>query len=245
MKIFRIIGACLATLCYLNLSAQSYEEYEFEQEHETYQVSLLVTGGATLGDFKDIAGGSVVGTGFNALFNPKGKREYSPIFVGLEFSYVTFGRDKQAENADYPALKTTFNDYSISGAARFFPTQNKTGFTPFLDGLLGLKILNTRTKVDKDLFDTLFSDDAPEVIHTTSNTGLGYGLGGGFYTRKALNDNGNRDVSFTFRIMYTWGDKTSFVKRDSLKVDINNGVTYETAYVNTNMIVFQLGILIN
>lgn len=218
--------------------------FSMAQNHETYQVSLFAHAGAPLGDLKDLVGGSAIGTGFNALFNPKGKKSSSPVFVGLDFSYSTFGRDKQPSTSTAPPYKTSFNDYTISGAIRLFTSQREVGFTPFIDGQLGAKIFNTRTKIDKNLFHTLFNDDQPEVINTTNDVGLGYGIGAGFYTRKALNENGNRGVSFTLRTMYIWGDKASYVKRGSVNVDSDGFVTFETAYSNTNMVLVQLGIVI-
>jgi len=215
------------------------------QDHETYQVSLFAHAGTPLGELKELVGSSAIGCGFNALFNPKGKKSYSPVFVGFDFSYSTFGRDKQPSTSTAPPYKTSFNDYTTSGAIRLFLSQREVGFTPFIDGQLGVKIFNTRTKIDKNLWHTVFNDDQPEVINTTNDAGLGYGIGAGFYTRKALNENGNRDVSFTLRTLYIWGDKTSYVKRGSVGVDSDGFVTFETAYSNTNMILVQLGIVFN
>jgi opacity protein-like surface antigen len=185
-------------------------------------------------------GGAGVGLGTNLLLNPKGRKGYSPVFFGVDFSYVTFGRDKQESTASSPPYKTSFNHYSISGMSRVFLTDKTEGFTPFIDGMLGLKIFNTRTKVDKDLLDIVLNDDQPEVIHTTNDSGLGYGAGIGFYTRR-LKSEGEGSASFIFRALYLWGDKTSYVKRGSLVVD-NGYISYETGYTKTNMILFQLGI---
>lgn len=220
----------------------------FSQDHETYQVSLLANVAIPSAELKEAVdnpiGGTAVGLGFNALFNPKGKKGYSPVFIGADFSYVTFGRDKQPSTPTAPPYKTSFNYYGISGQSRFFLSNKQVGFVPFVDGLLGVKIFNTRTKIDKNVINIIVNDDEPEVINTTNDAGLGYALGAGFYTRKALNENGNRDVSFTLRAMYHWGDQTSYVKRGSLAV--NNGtVSYETGYTKTNMIMIQLGIILN
>ncbi len=181
-----------------------------------------------------------VGLGSNVLFNPKGKKGYSPVFFGADFTYVTFGRDKQLAATNAPPYKTTFNYYSINGIARVFLTDKEYGFTPFIDGMLGMKIYNTRTKIDKNLVDIILNDDQAEVIHTTNDTGLGYGLGIGFYNRK-FKDEGEGKGSFTLRVLYLWGDKIRYVVRGSMQVD-NGAVTYETNYSNTNMIMIQFGI---
>jgi hypothetical protein len=181
-----------------------------------------------------------VGLGSNVLFNPKGKKGYSPVFFGVDFAYLTFGRDKQPAANNAPPYKTSFNFYAINGIARVFLTDKEYGFTPFIDGMLGMKIYNTRTKIDKNVVDFLLNDDQAEVIHTTNDTGLGYGLGIGFYNRK-FKDEGEGKASFTVRAMYLWGDKIQYVVRGSLQID-NGEVTYKTNYSNTNMIMIQFGI---
>lgn len=187
------------------------------------------------------AGGLGIGFGTNVLFNPKGSKGYSPVFFGVDFNYVTFGRDKQEQTSNNPPYKTSFNYYSISGMSRLFLSDKTEGFTPFVDGILGLKVFNTRTKIDKNFFDTVVWDEEEEVINTTNDSGLGYGLGLGFYTRKDKSAGGDF-ASFSVRVMYLWGDKSSYVKRGSVKVIDNSRVEYETGYTRTNMILIQLGI---
>lgn len=184
---------------------------------------------------------NVLGLGFNSnlLFNPKGSKAYSPVWFGVDYSYITFGRDKQASSGNLPPYKTTYNYHIINGIARLFLTDKTEGFTPFVDGMLGLKIYNTRTKVDKNLWNVILNDDQPEVIHTTNDTGMDYSVGVGFYNRKITD--GESKTSFTLRIAYTWGDKIQYIKRGSLKVT-NDTITFETDYANTSMILVQLGI---
>jgi hypothetical protein len=64
----------------------------------------------------------------------------------------------------------------------------------------------------------------------------------GWYTRKPKTDEDHMPSSFMFRVMYLWGDPTSYVKRGSVKVE-NGFVTYEEGTTKTNMIMVQLGIL--
>jgi hypothetical protein len=213
---------------------------------ETAQISVSLPLAFPTKDFKEAVDNDIEGVGVgiasNVLFNPKGKNGYSPVFFGVDFSYVTFGRDKQPSTSDTPPYKTTFNYYTINGIARIFLTNKTEGFTPFVDGMLGLKIYNTRTKIDKDLLDTVFDEDQPEVIHTTNDTGLGYGVGIGFYNRKAHGE-GEGKGSFTLRVLYLWGDKVEYVKRGSLVID-NGFVNYDTGFTNTNMFMVQLGFMV-
>ncbi len=189
-------------------------------------------------------GGTAVGVGTNLLFNLKGKKQPSPLALGVDFSYLTFGRDKIDATTSSPPYKTTFNYYSMSGVMRVILTNRTTGFTPFIDGMLGVKIFNTRTKIDKNAIDVILNTDQPEVINTTNDYGLGYGLGAGWYVRKAVGENGQKAPSFTMRAMFLWGDPTRYVKRSSMQVS-NGFVQYESGYTNTNMILIQLGIALD
>ncbi|MDL5050965.1 outer membrane beta-barrel protein [Oscillatoria amoena NRMC-F 0135] len=231
----KIILHILLLLCMFPLAAQ-----------ESDQFSLQVNTGFPVGEFKEAVdnsiGGAAVGLGLNVLFNPKGKKGYSPVFFGPDLSYMTFGRDKIESTNDTPPFKTTFNYYAINGMTRIFLSNTEAGFVPFIDGTLGLRIFNTRTKVDKNVTHIIFDDNQPEVIHTTNDSGLGYGLGMGWYTRKARDEESSTKASFTLRVMHLWGDPTSYVRRGSIKVE-NGFVTYETGYTQTNMIMVQLGVL--
>lgn len=214
---------------------------------ESAQLSLQINTAIPVGEFKEAVdnsiGGAAVGFGTNVLFNPKGKKGYSPAFFGADFSYMTFGRDKIEATNDAPPFKTTFNYYAINGMTRLFLSSKEAGFVPFVDGTLGLKIFNTRTKVDKNVTHVILDDNQPEVINTTNDNGLGYGVGMGWYTRKPKDDENTTKATFTFRVMYLWGDPTSYVKRGSVKVE-NGFVTYEEGSTKTNMVMVQLGILL-
>ncbi|MFN3841359.1 MAG: hypothetical protein ACK4RF_11710 [Cyclobacteriaceae bacterium] len=214
---------------------------------ESGQLSFQLNTGIPTGEFKEAVdnsiGGAAVGFGTNVLFNPKGKKGYSPAFFGADFSYMTFGRDKIKATNDAPPFKTTFNYYAINGMTRIFLSGKETGFVPFIDGTLGLKIFNTRTKVDKNVTHIILDDNQPEVINTTNDNGLGYGIGIGWYTRKTRDEEDPPKGSFTLRVMYLWGDSTSYIKRGSVKVE-NGFVTYEEGSTKTNMIMVQLGVIL-
>jgi hypothetical protein len=186
-----------------------------------------------------------VGVGFSTgiLANPFGKKKPSPIFVGGDFSYLTYGVDKIDQTVNNPPLKSTFNVYNIHAAGRMLITQDKV-FVPYIDGLIGARIFNTRTKIDKDLLDTILNDDQPEVLNTTNDTGLSYGLGLGFYTRRPKNSTEENQVSFTLRILYTWGSEARYVVRDSIEINQDGLIEYQTEQTKTDMLSIQLGIML-
>jgi hypothetical protein len=167
----------VALLAILNVYAQPDSLYEISSSsyYDKYNLSILGVVGIPSKELKEAVtnnfGNLGVGFATSFLFNPTGKRKPSPVFAGVEFVYLTYGVDKIGETSASPPLKTTFNVYNISGAFRFLPKQSP-GFTPFVDGMIGSRIFNTRTKVDKNAVQTILNEEQPEVIHTTNDAGI-------------------------------------------------------------------------
>jgi len=213
------------------------------QEHETHQVSFYFGNiGIPFAKFKQAVDSGVgVGLGVNGLINPKGKKGYSPVFFGGDFSWISFGREKDKPPLSSTTYNTTFNYYGISGLSRLFLSNKSEGFVTFVDGQMGAQILNTRTMTGNNIFKLIF-DDQTELIHSTNNASLIYGLGFGFYTRRVNDKNGNFKPTTTVRVMYHWSNQTQYVKRGSVSIDGGSVTNYETGYTRTNMITVQLGI---
>jgi hypothetical protein len=85
-------------------------------------------------------------------------------------------------------------------------------------------------------------NNQPEVIFNTNGNGLGYGLGLGFSLINKENTKSTENASFTMRVMYLWGDQSSFVKRGSIKVDPSGPITYEYGQTATSMLLIQMGV---
>lgn len=157
-----LILFCLPS-CWL-IAQDDSEEYQLAPytDHDRFNFQLSGLVGIPVGELKGAIENSFgnVGVGLTtgAYFNPFGAQKPSPLFLGAEFSYLTYGVDK-LEDAT-PPLKTTFNVYYVNATARLLFTQYKA-FVPFADGQVGFRILNTRTKIDKDLLDTALNDDQP------------------------------------------------------------------------------------
>ena len=243
-KLFLFI-TLLTTLTSFNSIYAQTENYEISSSayHDTFHFNLTGVVGIPSKELKEAVQNDFgnVGIGFatSILLNPFGKKKPSPILMGIDFSYLTYGVDKIEATTYTPPLKTTFNVYNISGAFRFLPKQSP-GFAPFIDGMIGSRIFNTRTKIDKNIVDTILNEDQPEVINTTNDAGLCYTVGVGFFNRKSRKDNDLKG-SFTLRFLYTWGDDTEYILRDSIKLDSSNFVTYETGHARTDMFLIQFG----
>lgn len=97
-----------------------------------------------------------LGYGINTglILSPLLERRPSPFLIGLDFSYFTYGQEKDGATANTPRLKSTYNVYTWNGLVRIRPPLEKGAITPFADGLLGLKLYTTKTKVDKNLLDS-------------------------------------------------------------------------------------------
>lgn len=185
-------------------------------------------------DFGNVGYGISTGV----VLSPLLEHKPSPVLLGLDFGYFTYGQEKQKATAVAPPLKTTYNVFTWNAIGRLRPKFERGQITPFVDGLLGLKLYNTKTKIDKNIVDFIFNDDQREVINNVKDTGLNYGLGAGFYT----NPKNKNNAGFTLRVLYLWGDEVSYVVRNSVKVDTNGFVTFDTGRANTSMIIIQLGI---
>lgn len=136
-----------------------------------------------------------------------------------------------------PTLKTAHNVFTWNAMARLKPISHQGRIIPFADGLIGLKLFSSKTKIDKDLTNIIFNDNQNEVINKVRDTGLNYGLGVGFYTNPRENSN----PGFQMRVLYLWGDEVKYVKRNSVMVDSNGSVTFETDRANTSMVIIQVG----
>ena len=192
-------------------------------------------------EFREVIDNSFgnLGYGINLglLLSPVGLKKPSPILLGLDFGYIHYGIDKIPSTTNTPGLKTSHNIYTWNGIARLEPKLYSGGITPFVDGMLGVKLFNSKTKIDKNLLNLALNDNQPEVINNVNDYGLNYGLGAGFFTNlKAAPFTG-----FSLRVCYFWGDNANYVVRNSVRVDTNQNVTFQTAEAKTSMVLIQLG----
>jgi len=192
-------------------------------------------------EFRNVINNSTGNLGYGLytglLMSPLGKNKPSPILLGIDFGFFTYGNEKQKSSGNMPSLKTTHNVFTWNAAARLKPLLHQGKVTPFFDGLMGLKLFNSKTKIDKDLANIIFNDNQNEVINNVRDIGLNYGLGIGFYT----NPQKTNTAGFQLRLLYLWGDEVKYVVRNSVAVDANGNVSFETARANTSMVIIQIG----
>jgi Outer membrane protein beta-barrel domain len=245
----KTIFICLVLLVgWLTSYSQEESSYELSTVSDPVHLGIYANVGVPSAEFRNaVDNGTGLGAGFNfnVLASPYGTKKYSPVLLGIDFNYLYLGRDKVDATATAPPYKTNFNYYTVAAATRILLRKNE-GITPFIDGILGMKIYHTKTKIDKDAFQTILADEQPEVVHSNSDTGLTYGVGLGIYKRKfdELGEGTTNRASFSLRAMYLWGDEIEYVKRGTLVVDPDLTVNYDTGHTNTNMFMIQLGLYI-
>lgn len=215
---------------------------------EPFTVSVYANLGLPSQELRDAVNNSIhgagLGLGANVLFNTSGKkRSPSPVAFGVDVEYLIFGTDKIEETSSAPPYKTSYNFWNLSGVTRLILSKRTSGFVPFVDGMMGMKLFSVRTKIDKDVLDYVLGDREEDIIGINNYNALGYGVGLGWFTRKPK-DSGN-SVSFSFRLMYLWGDEIKHIRRGTMQVDSSGNLTFETGYTNTNMLLIQLGITIH
>lgn len=198
-----------------------------------------------LGEMRDVIQNSYGNVGIGAaggfLINPK-KGKASPLLVGMDVGYLLYGVDKIPANAAHGRIKSTFSLITVGLAGRLMASQHRR-FTPFVDGMFGLKIFNLLTKIDKNLIASLSSSSSdPQTILNYSQSTMSYSAGAGFFLRQRNASNGRFGVSVRF--LYSWGLELKYVPRNSVYIDANNNVQFQTAYTDTNMFLIQFGIQI-
>lgn len=242
MRLGALLLLCLINASWAFSQAVDLENYSLEETATPvggFFLFGLVTGFPDA-QFKEAMdsnfGGPSLGFTTSFGFNPYGSRRESPLLLGLDFTYHSFGRDQTTDPITSVLYKTSFNHYFVGPLARLYPIR-KDKLIPFLEATAGLSILNTRIKTNE-------FDDSGEtfVLDSESDKGFGYSIGIGFHTNRVKEDLEQLRTSFFMKLLYSWGDRSSYVKRDSVSV-VDDVYSYETGYTSTNMLQVQVGVL--
>jgi hypothetical protein len=220
----------------------------FAQFSEKAHISFYGNLGFPMGEFRQTIqnsiGGNGVGLGTSMLFNPKKESAFSPVMIGFEVNYLHLGTEKTPESTFLPQLKTSYNYITLGPVIRAVLSQKDQGIIPFVDGFVGMKLLNTKTRIDNTIVDTLLDQEYLESLLSTNYEGLGYGLGVGFFTRKLDKGGINVGNSFYLKLNYAYGDRLTYVKKGSIAVDSEGFITYKNGKTETGMLTLQAGIML-
>ncbi|MGV3585940.1 MAG: hypothetical protein ACO1OF_02965 [Adhaeribacter sp.] len=163
----------------------------------------------------------------------------APIELGATFSYLPIGIEKQPVGSGSNAykLKTTHSLIPMHALVRLKP-RRLTFATPYLDGLAGITVFNSRTKIKEDFFTSLRDED-PIVIGKQTSTVINYGLAAGLSF--ALNT--RKSFYADLRLVYLESPLATYVKKGDVLVDQNGDATYRYSRSETRMFMFQLNIM--
>lgn len=136
--------------------------------------------GVPLDEFRENT--EAIGGGFKAgLFVPLGQNV--PVYFGLDFGYMVYGANRQFINENLEVrtsggallssipinLRVQTNNNLINGHAVLRLKAPLATVQPYVDGLIGLNYLYTRTRILDETRDRIFSRRDPQTGQVTSN----------------------------------------------------------------------------
>jgi len=160
----------------------------------------------------------------------------SPFLAGGDLGIVIYG----SENRDEPISNTIPNVFvrvstsnNIFLAHSLLRVQPREGrIRPYLDGLIGLKHLFTKTTI---------SDDFEPIASTTdlSDTAFSYGFGGGLQV--PISQKGGVEVLLDGNVRYLRGGRADYLRKGSIRQE-NGLVFYDIYSSRTDVVAVQVGL---
>jgi hypothetical protein len=184
--------------------------------------------GVPIGEFRENT--EAVGAGFKAgLFVPFA--DNIPVYFGLDFGYMVYGANTQFVNENLQVtasngavlgsipinLRVQTNNNLINGHAVLRLKAPLANVQPYVDGLIGLNYLYTRTKILDETRNGVFSQRDPQTGQVTSNVinaqtqeqSVVLSYGGAFGLQIKLSENFRLDA----RGVYLIGGKARYYDR--------------------------------
>ena len=162
----------------------------------------------------------------------------APIELGAEVGYLPVGIEKQTIGTGSNAykLKTTHSQIPLHALVRLKP-RRLTMVVPYLDGLAGITVFNSRTKIKEDFFTSLRDED-PVVISKHTSTVFNYGLAAGL----SVGINNRKSFFVDLRLVYLESPLATYVKKGNVLVDQNGDATYLFTRSETSLFMIQLNL---
>ncbi|WP_137758405.1 hypothetical protein [Pontibacter sp. SGAir0037] len=225
-------------------SSYAQEQVEEEERRPVGSVYIGAVYMQPVGAFRSTyPNGDAIGGTFGLLVNPL--KRATALEVGAQVSYLSQGIHKVETNntAYHDVLKTAHSIIPIHLVARL-KSQTTSLVKPYLDGLAGISIFNTRTKIKEDLLDFMQDGHQPVILNKHNSTGISYGLGAGllFHTGKS------KETMADIRLVYLYSPIEKYVQRGHVTVLQDGFPAYSFSLSETSMFMLQLnlvGILTN
>lgn len=206
---------------------------------QNFSFGLSFQGGFPQGGFKN----NVESNGFGVDGIVAYSLPASPVAVGLDLGFITYGKVRRTEpfSPNIPEVlvdvKTTNN---IFNSHLFVRAEGRNGILrPYIDGLLGLNYLFTRSSVEEQSFD--------EPIASTTNfddVAFSYGVGTGMKIKLAKSiDDETGKVSRWFldlKARYLLGGEAEYLREGGLR-NVNGSLVIDPSFSRTDLFTIGIG----
>ena len=211
---------------------------------EIADIGLNFTLMSPQGNFGDTVDRNGYGVSFEGVYYPP----VSPIGFGLELGFINYGSEDRKEplSSTIPDLRVRVdNDNNIFAGNILFRYKTEVPvIRPYIDGIVGIKYLYTRTSVSSD----------PNGVRVLSSNNyddiaFSYGVGGGFMVplyryQNIAKQKGSVEFFLDFKVRYMIGEEADYLKEGSI-IRSGGDVSYDVFRSKTDMLLFHLGIAIS
>jgi hypothetical protein len=186
-------------------------------------------------EFKRNIDGNGYGVGGQFLYGIK----KSPFLIGVDLGLVTYGSESFTESLSptIPEVRVKVNTTNNIFSSHFLlRAQKREGkVRPYIDGLVGLQRLFTRTAVSNDFTGEEFAADT-----NFSDSTFSAGFGGGVQVLLAGGVN-QPEILLDTRVRYLRGARAEYLKKGSIFRD-NGEIFFEPFSSPIHLVNFQIGI---
>ena len=190
--------------------------------------------GSPQGDFRDNLDETAVGINGSIAY----ALAESPVQLGIELGIMTYGEDRRSEsfNPDIPEVRVnvvTSYDIFTGHALLRYEVPGRI-IRPYVDGLIGLQYLFTKTEVQdrNDQFDNIASDT------NFDDTAFSYGVGGGVKFR--VYSSPTRQAFINIKARYLLGGEAEYLQPGSIEID-DGTLTFDVSESETDILTLHLG----
>jgi hypothetical protein len=202
---------------------------------QNFQFGIDFTAAFPQSDFKKNIDANGYGVGGQFLYGIK----KSPFLIGADLGFVTYGSESFTEQLSPTIpevrvrIKTTNN---IFGSHFVLRAQQREGkVRPYVEGLVGLQYLFTRTAVSNDFNDEEFAAD---TNFSDSTFSVGAGAGVQFLLTKGVN---KPDVLLDTKVRYLRGGRAEYLRKGSIFRG-DGEVFFEPLSSPIHLVNFQIGV---
>jgi hypothetical protein len=200
-----------------------------------FQFGIDFTAAFPQGEFKRNVDSNGYGIGGQFLYPIKN----SPFLIGADLGYVTYGSESFTEQLS-PTIpevrvrvKTTNNIFTSHFVVRAQKPDGKV--RPYVEGLIGLQYLFTRTAVSNDFNDEEFAAD---TNFSDSTFSVGAGAGVQFLLTKGVS---KPDILLDTKVRYLRGSQAEYLRKGSIFRG-DGEIFFEPFRSPIHLVNFQVGV---